>query len=126
MPEQPTCGQGLAEHAVLPAALANLTAALADNLEVHMHALDLSDPAARAEHDVWADLVARQRRITAQLRDTGAEMGGHADLPMGRHDPEALAAPLTRDALERLIAAERDLVEVLRERIARHEALLGG
>ena len=126
MAQEPTCGQGLAEHAALPAAIADLTAALADNLEAHMHALDLSDDAARAEHDVWGGLVAQHRRIAAELRDAGEEMGAHADLPMGRHDPEALTSPQVRDAFERLIAAERALVGVLRERIAGHEGMAGG
>jgi hypothetical protein len=122
--EQQTCGQGLAEHAVVPAALGRLSAAMAGNLEAHMHALDLNDPAARAEHDAYAALAARYRGLAAQLRETAAEMSGHADLPMGRHDPARLAAQ--RDAFAALIAAERELAAVLEERIARHEELLGG
>ena len=53
-------------------------------------------------------------------------MGAHADLPMGRHGPEALTSPQVRDAFERLIAAERALVRVLHERLARHEGMAGG
>jgi hypothetical protein len=34
--EEQTCGQGLAENSVLPAQLAEVTEAMADNLQVHM------------------------------------------------------------------------------------------
>lgn len=37
--EATTCGQGLAEHAALPARLSDLTAAMADVLENHMRSL---------------------------------------------------------------------------------------
>jgi hypothetical protein len=43
MEEEPTCGKGLAEQSVLPAKLGQLMASLADNLEVHLKALDLPD-----------------------------------------------------------------------------------
>ena len=43
MDEQQTCGRGLAEHAVLPAQLAEVVEAMADNLQVHMQALELDD-----------------------------------------------------------------------------------
>jgi hypothetical protein len=36
---QPTCGQGLAEHSALPAKLGELTAAVAANLEQELLAL---------------------------------------------------------------------------------------
>jgi hypothetical protein len=124
--EQQTCGQGLAEHAALPDALARLIGALADNLEVHMHALDLTDPAAAREHDAYAALAARQRRVARELRETAAEMTGHAGLPMGRHDPAALGAEPARAALDGLVAAERAALAVLQERIARHEELQSG
>lgn len=38
--DQATCGQGLAQHATLPAKLADAFAAVADNLEIHLAALD--------------------------------------------------------------------------------------
>jgi hypothetical protein len=36
MEDQRTCGKGLAEHSALPAKLGELTAAMAENLEIHM------------------------------------------------------------------------------------------
>jgi hypothetical protein len=50
-PEQPTCGKGLAENSILPAKLGQLVDAMAENLRVHMHALDLTDQNSCAEYD---------------------------------------------------------------------------
>ena len=47
MDDQQTCGQGLAEHSALPAQLAEVIEAMADNLQVHMAALELDDEPAR-------------------------------------------------------------------------------
>ena len=41
MKNEPTCGQGLAEHSVLPAKVGELIASLAEILEFHTKALDL-------------------------------------------------------------------------------------
>ncbi|MGH8310602.1 MAG: hypothetical protein ACRETX_12525, partial [Steroidobacteraceae bacterium] len=64
MDEQRTCGQGLAEHAALPAKLAELTDAVAETLERHQEALDLSDESSRREHAAYVEL-AQQHRSTA-------------------------------------------------------------
>ena len=61
MDEQQTCGKGLASNASLPDKLGALTGAVADILEAHMPALDLTDPAAAQEHAAYAQLVAEHR-----------------------------------------------------------------
>ena len=45
--DRPTCGEGLAANAVLPAKLAELMAAQAEVLKRHTRALDLTDAAAQ-------------------------------------------------------------------------------
>jgi hypothetical protein len=47
--EAPTCGQGLAANATLPAKLGELMASVARVLETHTKALDLNDEAAGQE-----------------------------------------------------------------------------
>jgi hypothetical protein len=123
MSEEPTCGTGLAERAVLPAQLATLAAALADTLETHMHALDLSDEAARREHEAYASLVAQYRRIGAQLRAIADEMTGYRDLPMGRHDMAVMTARPAVEAFERFLAAEKALLALLQTSVAEDEAM---
>src|SRR4029450_5748297 len=88
--EERTCGQGLAENSVLPAQLAEGTEAMADNLQVHMQALGLDDPAARREHAVYLRLVEEQRQAGGRLRAVAGEMAAARDLPMGRPDTETM------------------------------------
>ena len=62
--DQATCGKGVAAHATMPAVLAGLMAAVAENLEVHMKALDLSDDAARRSTTLTgssSSAIARQK-----------------------------------------------------------------
>ena len=60
MTDEPTCGRGLAASAALPGKIAELSAALAEVLERHMKALDLSDEHSRREHALY-DRLARPR-----------------------------------------------------------------
>ena len=91
MHEQPTCGKGLAENATLPAAVAELMDATV--LEAHVGTLDPADASARREEDAYRGLVDEHRTIARALRAAAARRTGYRDLPMGRHDPAAMAAP---------------------------------
>jgi hypothetical protein len=124
MADQPTCGQGLAAHAAVPTALAALVTATAENLEAHMPTLDLADPAAAREHAVYEQLAADHRSLAAQLRALGDAMAAQRDLPMGRHDMEALAAPEVAGAFERLVGVEAELVALLQRQVEQHRAML--
>jgi hypothetical protein len=122
---EPTCGQGLAEHSVLPVKLSEVMESMAETLEVHRTALDLDDEDTRAEDVAYRDLAAQQRAAAAQLRAIAGEMAGHVDLPMGRHRFEALTSSEAVAAFERYVASERDLLGLLGQAVARHEAMLG-
>jgi hypothetical protein len=124
VPEQQTCGQGLANNSVLPAKLGEVMDAVAGNLEAHMESLDRSDPDAQAEYDVYVALGAQHREIAADLRATAETMGAQRDLPMGRHDPEIMSAPKAVAAFERLVAVEQELAELLEQRHRQYEAML--
>ena len=126
MEEQQTCGKGLAEHSVLPRAAGALIDALAENLELHMGALDREDDAARAEHDAYTSVAARHRAIAAELRSVSDEMAGYRDLPMAPHDMAVITSPPVGEAFARFLAAERELTTVLQASIRSHEAMLGG
>jgi hypothetical protein len=124
MADDPTCGQGLAEHSVLPAKLAELTAALAENLEVHVTALDRTDENAAREHGVYLELVEKHRKIAALLDATAEEMAASRDMPMGRHDAKAMASPAVVEAFERFVELERELVGLLQERVKQDAKVL--
>jgi hypothetical protein len=122
---EPTCGQGLAEHSVLPGKLSEVMTAMAETLEVHRAALDPADETTRPEDAAYRYLAADQRAAAAQLLAIAGDMAGHLELPMGRHRIEALTSPLAVGAFERFVAAERDLLGLLEQAVARHEAMLG-
>jgi hypothetical protein len=124
MADQPTCGQGLAEHSQLPLALAELFDHVAENLEVHTDTLDLTDEHARTERDVWLRVAAQHRSIAAQLRANGELMAQYRDLPMARHDAEALTSSRVVAAFESFVAAEQAVAPLLADWLERDQAML--
>jgi hypothetical protein len=119
-----TCGQGLAEHSVLPSKVGELIAALAENLEAHIPTLDLTDENARAERSAYDKLAERHRTIAAQLQVVADEMASYRGLPMAKHDQRALSSPEVLEAFEGFVAAEQELLALLRSGAARDQDLL--
>jgi hypothetical protein len=126
MADQPTCGQGLAERSALPAKLGEVAASLADNLEVHTKALDLGDENAKQEHAVYLRLVQQHRAIAAQLEAVAEEMAGYLDLPMGKHDPEAMSSPRVVTTFKSYAEVERELLGLLQEQVEQDQHILAG
>lgn len=122
--EQPTCGKGLAENAVLPARVSELIAGMADNLVTHMKALDLTDPNSLAEYEAYEKLVNGLQQAATQLQTTATQMAGYRDLPMGRHDHEAMTHPRVREAFEKFVARKRELSSLLEGTAERDHQLL--
>ena len=116
MEEQPTCGKGLAENSVLPAKLGELTAALAEVLQVHTKALDVSDENSHKELDAYLDLAKQSRETAARLHAT--------DLPMGRHDFELMASPEPLAAFEKFVRIEEELLAMLEGRLEKDRQML--
>jgi hypothetical protein len=119
-----TCGRGLAEHSPLPLALAKLTDSVRVILEAHTTALDLSDAASKKELEVYRELANQHRDAAAQLHTIATEMAAHRDLPMGRHNLEAMAAPTVANAFETFVNLEQDVMTLLESRLARDRQML--
>jgi hypothetical protein len=124
MDEPQTCGEGLAQRADLPARLSALMAAMAEVLETHQQALDLTDDNARVEKAAYEQLVDDYRRLTSELRVTADRMLGCRDLPMARHHAAAMLAPENRRALANLVERERVLAAFLKEWFEEDQAML--
>lgn len=124
MDEQQTCGKGLAENSALPAKLGELISAMAENLEAHRKALDLTDQNSRAEYEAYEKLLKELRQIAAQLSVTASEMAGYHDLPMGRHDEQAMTHPRVREAFENFVRHKQELLELLEQTEERDHKLL--
>jgi hypothetical protein len=124
MQEEQTCGKGLAENSVLPAYLGVLTAAMAEVLEVHRKALDLTDPNAKAEDDAYAKLVHKHREIAAKLQAAADRMAGYRDLPMGRHDEQATTTVEFLDVFENFVKAKQELLILLQKQVELNQTML--
>ena len=124
MADQPTCGQGLAEHSTLPLAAGRLIEALADNLTEHLPSLDPGDEDSQAERRAYESLIQQFREVAARLDAAGTEMAGYRDLPMGRHDPDAMSRPEVGEAFARFVRDEEALAGLLTAALARDRAML--
>jgi hypothetical protein len=124
MDQQQTCGRGLAEHSALPARLAEVTEAMASNLQVHMQALELDDEPAREEHAVYLRLAEEQRQAAARLRAVANEMAAARDLPMGRHDAQTMSSPEVGDAFQRFVKAKQELLDLLQGMVEEDRRML--
>jgi len=119
-----TCGKGLAEHSVFPARFGDFLAAMAQNLEVHLIALDPADQTTQPERNAYLRLTRESRRIADELRALAAEMASYRDLPMGRHDPAALSSPPIVEAFAKFVKLERELLGLLEKSIERGQQML--
>jgi hypothetical protein len=122
--DQPTCGRGLAQNAVVPAALAAVADGLAQNLEIHTRALNPGDAAAAQEQGVYGRVAKSLRSAAADLQAAGAEMAAAADLPMGAHDMAEITTTDALDAFKSFVAAENDLRRLLEARREDNEQML--
>ena len=122
--DAPTCGKGLAEHAAVPAKLAELTGALGRVLELHMRALDLGDPASREEYAAYEELSGTYRAIAGELSAVARRMAGYRHLPMGRHDMTAMTAPANAEAFAGYVRIEAELLELLEKRLKLDRAMI--
>jgi hypothetical protein len=110
-----TCGKGLAASSALPERLSSVMAAMGEVLEVHMEALDLEDANSQREYDAYRSLSQQMRQIASELAAVSREMVAYRDLPMGRHDMEAMTRPNVRESFESLVRRKQDLLTLLRE-----------
>jgi hypothetical protein len=124
MSEQQTCGKGLAEFSALPAKLGELMAAMAESLEAHQAALDLTDENSRKELQAYVRLAQEFGGIAAQAKATAEHMAGYRDLPMGRHDPKAMASSAALDAFTKFAKIEQEMLALLQQRLERDQAML--
>lgn len=114
-PEEWTCGKGLAANAVLPERIGGVLAAMAEVLRVHAEALDPEDDTNGPEQDAYGSVSRQLGQAAAQLAALAAEMAAYRDLPMGRHDMEAMSRPIVRESFAAFVGRKQDLLALLRE-----------
>jgi hypothetical protein len=104
--------------------LGELVASTARVLEVHMRALDLSDPNSKLEFDAYRDIATAHRRIATDLASTAERMVGYRTLPMGRHDMAVMMSPAPRHAFAGLVKLEEQLAALLNKNLEQDHAML--
>jgi uncharacterized protein YndB with AHSA1/START domain len=119
-----SCGAGLAQHAVLPAKVARMFAALAEMLERHRGTLVQGDPNAPGEDEAYRTLAASYREIALLVERAAARMAGYRELPMAAHDPNAFGPQ--QQAFEALVKAQNELLATLRLAAEQDQKLLAG
>jgi len=124
MGEPPTCGNGLAANAVLPAKLGELTSAVGDILQAHIPSLDLTDERSRKEREVYQRLAEDHRQAALQLEAIAQQMAACRDLPMGRHEEAALASSAARHSFQRFVQSEEELLTTLQHRLEQDRQML--
>jgi hypothetical protein len=124
MDNSPTCGKGLAENSLLPGKLGELAAAMAENFEVHMRALEVSDPVSNREYQVYSQLASEQREAASQLLAAANEMAAARELVMGRHDFDAELNAQALQAFEKVVKLKLDVLSLLQHTVERDQQLL--
>lgn len=114
----------MAASSVLPAKVGMLISAMAENLDAHRKALDLTDPNSQAEDAAYEKLLKELRQVAAQLSVTADQMAGYRDLRMGRHDEKAMTHHRVREAFEQFMQRKRELIELLQQMEDRDHQLL--
>jgi hypothetical protein len=121
--ETPTCGAGIAHHAPIPAAFAEMAEGLARTFDLHRRMLKLEDPAARQEDEAYRELAERWTRISALVREAAALMEAQRDLPPAEHD-ESAWGPEHVAAFEKFVRSQSHLLALLRTAAAHDEEML--
>jgi hypothetical protein len=106
MTEESTCGQGLAQTALVPQLIGDLMNAVADNLIAHLPMLVADDETSQHERRVYEHLAGRHRDAAAMLQAIATEMATHRDMRMGQHDFEAMSRGDLVAALESMISSD--------------------
>jgi len=99
-------------------------ASVAENLELHMKALDVKDKNIRSQCKAYAKLAKEHRDISASLQAIAGEMEGYEDQAHSRPAEDILSDPKILAAFEKFMKAERELIAVLKKRMHQDSKML--
>ena len=124
MAEEQTCGKGVAANAVTPASMGRVLEATAAVLENHIRALSADDPNGRLEIEAYERLVREHRAAANGLATLAEIMRSYRDLPPAPHDMAPLMDAAPVETLVALVEAQRDLGELMQQRVTEYGAML--
>jgi uncharacterized protein YndB with AHSA1/START domain len=120
-----TCGEGLAQHATVPAKVAGLFAALAETLESHRAMIVKADANAAQEDDAYRTLASTYRELAEQVGRAAERMAACRTLPEVAHDENAYGTTQL-GAFERFVGAQNALLSVLKIAAEHDQKMLSG
>ena len=121
--DAPTCGTGIAQHATIPAKIADMFEGLAETLELHRQMLVPNDANAQKEDEVYRDLASRWKQIAELITQAAQQMTAQRELPMGAHDETAWGDAHMR-AFEKFVNGQSQVLALLRVAAERDQQTL--
>jgi tellurite resistance protein len=119
-----TCGQELAEGAVIPEQVALLFAHVAHNMREHARWVGDSNSEAVREHAAMIAVADGYEAISAEAQRMCNFMRSLAHLPAAPHDPATLDKPALVAWLRQKIEIQRTLAQLLSEHATQSEQAL--
>jgi len=121
--DAPSCGEGIAQHASIPAQIGVMFEGLAETFELHRKMLKRDDPNAHVEDEVYRKLATSWREIATLVQKAAAYMAAQRELPQVAHDESAWGDDNLR-AFEEFVRAQSRLLALLRVAAERDAQML--
>jgi hypothetical protein len=119
-----TCGQELAQGAIIPEQVAVLFAHVAHNLRQHAKWVGETSPEAAAEHTAMIAVADGYEAISAEAQRICNLMRTLKDLPAAPHDPEAQDRKALAEWMQSKVNVQRKLAKLLNEHADQSERAL--
>jgi hypothetical protein len=119
-----TCGQELAQDAVVPDQLSRLFAHVAKNMEVHARWVGTASPQASREYDALRATAAAYQRIANSAAYAASFMRSLVDLPAAAHEHAQLDRQALAAWMHTKVAMQREFAQLLLDHAAASEQAL--
>jgi len=121
-----SCGEELAESALVPERLAELFAHVAENLDKHAEWVGTESEAARREHAGMLEVAADYRAIAHAATHAARTMRSLATLPAAPHDPARWDQSAFAAWMRRKVELQRAFAQLIQEHADASERALHG
>ena len=126
MMDNKTCGQHMADHAVLPHKMTDLMNAVADMMDAHaayMMANAKGNKSAVTEADGMKMIAKDHRELAKMMTTTATHMSDAAKWPSAPHDMDKMMAdPKIQAAMKNVLKNEKEMAALIQQDIAMMEA----
>ena len=123
-----TCGQMIAEKAVLPAKMAEVMQAVTDMMDAHAkYMLTNKDKDSKKEAAALQKLAKEHKALSASFKKTADGMKKLADLPGAPHDMgKMMADPAIQASMKAMLQTHKDMAALLQKEVTEMEGMMKG